>query len=419
MKIYNMNYGIQNPNYSPGYKWHSWSNYTKSLNNQINSLIYYTALFDPEYKVLNSIKNLDQEKYPEFNTPGSDWYWDFLAKNEYFVLVATLPKALLEEPIFSEYNVAVLRYNEQKELSPAELNSDGTYTFIDNTLDTPYFYVDTASGSLLITGKGFNQESVAGSHIYYVFTGNKLDFRQGIINFNKNGYVCSGGLEALENSGATYAGVDEYDNIGVWLIPEDNFSELFSDNLLAEFLVGYILFSKAREEKSVDNLQADARQNLDNYFFFPLATASFFTPVTTAEELQFINNEELASKTSTVDISLNWEFHRYSYYSDTQSNNVCGWYDWHSNNHAISILAKDIFNKNNKYIQDSNGGSWVNSSPLSHELQYYKNSNIESFYTDQYDQTDAININNQFVYTYNIFTQQPINLAGTVKILLF
>jgi hypothetical protein len=52
-------------------------------------------------------------------------------------------------------------------------------------------------------------------------------------------------------------------------------------------------------------------------------------------------------------------------------------------------------------------------------LQYCKNSKIESFYTDQYDQADIININNRSVYTYNIFAQQPINLAGTVKILLF
>jgi hypothetical protein len=86
---------------------------------------------------------------------------------------------------------------------------------------------------------------------------------------------------------------------------EEKFSELFEDNLLTEFLVGYILFSRAREEKSVDNLQSDARQNLDNYFFFPLATASFFTSSTTAEGLQFINNEELATKTNTIDISLN------------------------------------------------------------------------------------------------------------------
>lgn len=418
MKLLNFNHGVSLPNTSPGYKWRSWTKYTKALNNEINSLIYYIALFDPEYKVLNSAKNLDLLKYPEFNDPSSDWYWDFINKKGYSVVVGLVDQAMLDE-FGMEYIPVVQRYNSNNELKFAALNNEGQYEFVPESTSAAYFCgIDLAGG--VVQAFGRHNYGAVSSDIYYLFLGNKLDFHQGICNFTKNGYLLTGGTSSLEEAGARYAGVDESENISVWIMTRDQFSTLFQKKILADFLVGYILFSNAREENEHDNLDATERRNINNYFFMPLATASFFSPQTTANGIRFVNNEELASKVNQISLSLNWHFHRYSYHTDTNYTSVCGWYNWHVNSKTVSLLAKDLFNSNVKYIQDGNGGSWINNTLLTHELQYNKTGQqIETFYTSDYGVADAIQINNRMAYTYNILNNDTIKLQNSVKILLF
>jgi hypothetical protein len=131
------------------------------------------------------------------------------------VVVGVIPDDTLLDPVYANCTRLVYREYSENTYKLAERDEQGDYEFSTPSTGSIYFYIDIASNTVMVGQGTTDPGEISGSKVYYLFMGNKLDFRQGIVNFNKNGYACSGGLEALQEGEAEYAGYDEQDQIHV------------------------------------------------------------------------------------------------------------------------------------------------------------------------------------------------------------